>query len=143
MSVLFSALYAKCSYYVVLCLQSVLIIWCFIGQVSLIFIQCFICKASLLVSVLYAQYTVTGQHGFARARGPAQTIHGLTTVFPTRRAERLCPALPPSPAPQACHIPPALPCPLPCRPHDPAGGWGGGRARTRIATRPSTTRGYQ
>ena len=74
-SLLFSALYAKCLYSLVLYMQSVLIILCFICKVSLLScalyakypyhpvrymqsvltIMCFICKVSLLSCALYAK----------------------------------------------------------------------------------------
>ena len=62
---LLSALYATCPYYIVLYMQSVLIPWCCICNVSLLlsafickvslFFSAFICKVSLFFSALYAK----------------------------------------------------------------------------------------
>ena len=79
MSVLRRALYAKCPYYVVLYMQSVLII------------QCLICKVSLLFSALYAkcpgvvllstQFTVK-KFGTEKLHDSVDSVNRLIGKFP-------------------------------------------------------------
>ena len=54
MFLLFSALYAKCPYYLMLYMQSVLIIYCFVCKVFLLYSALY-AKVSLLFSALYAK----------------------------------------------------------------------------------------
>ena len=54
MSLLFSALYAKCPYYLVLYMQTLLIMYCFICKVSLFLLSAFYAKCPYYVG-LYTQ----------------------------------------------------------------------------------------
>ena len=103
-SLLFSALYAKCPCYFVLYMQSVLVI------------KCFICKVSLLFSALYAKrpdYVVLymqregeggeacGLNKAAQAQGPLAPRVGGRPASPAPRS-----AVPPTARQAAGHSPP-------------------------------------